>query len=93
MPFDTPANGESLDGDQRGNRASRFVCANLAEACWERRFEAYFVIKLSDCESEAAEVQTWLQFAAECEYVDRDTTIEFVKGLDRSSRDRDGGHD
>ena len=84
-PISRPANCESLGGDQHASRASRSVCANLAEACRERRYEAHFVSKLSDCESEAAEVQTWLQFAAECEYVYRGTTIEFVKGLDQSS--------
>jgi four helix bundle protein len=51
-------------------RASRSVCANMAEAWRKRRYEAHFVSKLSDCESEAAEVQVWLQFAVECRYVE-----------------------
>ena len=51
-------------------RASRSVCANMAEAWRKRRYEAHFVSKLSDCESEAAEVQVWLQFAVECKYVE-----------------------
>jgi four helix bundle protein len=53
-------------------RSSRSVCANLAEAWRKRRYEAAFILKLSDCESEAAETQVWLQFAVECEYLDRD---------------------
>src|SRR5215470_13283737 len=53
-------------------RASRSVCANLAEAWRKRRYEAAFVAKLSDSESEAAETQVWLQFAVECGYLDRD---------------------
>lgn len=53
-------------------RASRSVCANLAEAWRKRRYEAAFVAKLSDSESEAAETQVWLQFAVECDYLDRD---------------------
>ena len=44
-------------------RSSRSVCANLAEAWRKRRYEAAFVAKLNDCESEAAETQTWLKFA------------------------------
>jgi four helix bundle protein len=44
-------------------RSSRAVCANLAEAWRKRRYEAAFIAKLSDCESEAAETQVWLQFA------------------------------
>ncbi|MCG6134355.1 MAG: four helix bundle protein [Nostoc sp. LLA-1] len=44
-------------------RSSRSVCANLAEAWRKCRYEAAFVAKLSDSESEAAETQTWLKFA------------------------------
>ena len=45
-------------------RSSRSVCANLAEAWRKRRYEAAFISKLSDAEGEAAETQTWLEFAA-----------------------------
>ncbi|GAB4444263.1 MAG: four helix bundle protein [Anaerolineae bacterium] len=51
-------------------RSSRSVCANLAEAWRKRRYEAAFVAKLNDAEAEAAETQTWLQFAVECQYLD-----------------------
>ena len=54
-------------------RSSRSVCANLAEAWRKRRYEAAFVSKLCDAEAEAAETQTWLQFAAECHYLPLDT--------------------
>jgi four helix bundle protein len=53
-------------------RSSRSVCANLAEAWWKRRYEAAFISKLSDAESEAAETQVWLEFAAKCDYMSRD---------------------
>ena len=52
-------------------RASRSVCGNLAEAWRKRRYEAAFVSKLCDCEGEAAEVQTWLEFSVKCEYMER----------------------
>ena len=52
-------------------RSSRSVCANITEAWRKRRYPAAFVAKLSDAEGEAAETQTWLQFAVECEYIDR----------------------
>ncbi len=45
-------------------RASRSVCANIAESWRKRRYEAAFISKLSDAEAEAAETQTWLAFAA-----------------------------
>lgn len=41
-------------------RSSRSVCANLAEAWRKRRYEAAFIAKLSDAESEAAETQVHL---------------------------------
>jgi four helix bundle protein len=50
-------------------RSSRSVCSNLAEAWRKRRYEAAFVAKLSDCEAEAAETQTWLEFAQSCNYL------------------------
>lgn len=52
-------------------RSSRSVSANITEAWRKRRYPASFVAKLSDAEGEAAETQTWLQFAVECEYIDR----------------------
>ena len=52
-------------------RSSRSVCANLAEAWRKRRYEAAFVSKLSDCEAEAAETQTWIEFAVKSDYLDR----------------------
>ncbi|MEM9485621.1 MAG: four helix bundle protein [Cyanobacteria bacterium P01_F01_bin.116] len=51
-------------------RSSRSVCANLAEAWRKRRYEAAFIAKLNDSESEAAETQTWLEFSVKCNYMD-----------------------
>ena len=50
-------------------RSSRSVCANITEAWRKRRYPASFIAKLSDAEGEAAETQTWLQFAVECGYI------------------------
>lgn len=47
-------------------RSSRSVCSNLAEAWRKRRYSAAFVAKLNDAEAEAAETQTWIDFAVEC---------------------------
>ncbi|WP_414753693.1 four helix bundle protein [Anabaena sp. CCY 9910] len=51
-------------------RSSRSVCANMAEAWRKRRYKAAFVAKLNDCEAEAAETQTWIEFAVKCNYLD-----------------------
>ena len=54
-------------------RSSRSVAANVTEAWRKRRYEAAFIAKLSDSETEAAETQTWLQFAYRCRYLDEPT--------------------
>src|SRR5437899_6565358 len=53
----------------QARRSSRSVCANVAEAWRKRRYEAAFIAKLSDAESEAAETQVWLEFALQCNYL------------------------
>ena len=50
-------------------RSSRSVCANIAEAWRKRKYEAAFVSKLSDSETEAAETQVWLEFSVKCDYL------------------------
>ncbi|MBI4669227.1 MAG: four helix bundle protein [Elusimicrobia bacterium] len=50
-------------------RSSRSVAANIAEAWRKRRYEAAFVSKLNDAESEAAETQTWLELCYQCGYI------------------------
>lgn len=66
-------------------RASRSVCSNLAEAWRKRRYEAAFLAKVNDSESEAAETQTWLQFAVECLYLTRETGRELYRDYDKIS--------
>jgi four helix bundle protein len=57
-------------------RSSRSVCANNAEAWRKRRYPAHWASKLSDCEAEAAETQTWLKFAADCGYLKQEAETE-----------------
>lgn len=52
-------------------RSSRSVCANIAEAWRKRRYQAHFVSKLSDAESEAEETRVWLEFACRCGYMSK----------------------
>ena len=56
-------------------RSSRSVCANLSEGWRKRRYKAVFVNKLSDASQEAAETQTWLEFALKCNYINEETFI------------------
>jgi four helix bundle protein len=63
-------------------RSSRSVCANIAEAWRKRRYEAAFVCKLNDAETEAAETQTRLRFAVECDYLSSEVTQELQQTYD-----------
>lgn len=52
-------------------RSSRSVCTSLSEGWRKRRYKAVFVNKLSDSGQEAAETQTWLEFALACNYINK----------------------
>ncbi len=60
-------------------RSSRSVAGNIAEAWRKRRYTAAFVSKLNDAEGEAAESQTWAEFALRCGYL----TAQEVQELDQ----------
>lgn len=64
-------------------RSSRSVCANLAEGWRKRRYMAAFISKLADAEAEAAETQTWLQFAVKCGYLDRIQAAQLYQTYDQ----------
>jgi four helix bundle protein len=57
--------------------SSRSVAANIAEAFRKRRYEKAFIAKLSDAEGEAAETQTWIDFAFDCGYITQEQCIYF----------------
>ncbi len=63
-------------------RASRSVCANLAEAFRKRKYPKSFVAKLSDSEAESGEVQTWLEFALACKYINEEKYQELYNQYD-----------
>jgi four helix bundle protein len=50
-------------------RSSRSVCSSLSEAWAKRRYEAYFISKLTDADGENSETGTWLDFAKDCGYI------------------------
>ncbi len=58
------------------HRASHSVCQNIAEAWRKRRYEAAFVAKLSDAETEAGEMQCCLDIALRLNYLDQDRHAE-----------------
>ena len=50
-------------------RSSRSVSSHISEAWRRRRYLAAFCEKLNGSESEAAETQTWIEYAVRCEYI------------------------
>jgi len=54
-------------------RSSRSVCLNLREAWAKRRYEAHFVSKLTDCDGEASETDSSLDYAMACSYIEKAT--------------------
>jgi four helix bundle protein len=67
---------ETYSLTDQGRRSSRSVCANLAEAWRKRIYEAAFISKVNDAESEAAETQTWVAFAVDCGYLNSAAGME-----------------
>ncbi len=53
-------------------RSSRSICSCMAEAWRKRKYIKVFTSKLTDAAQEAAETQTWLEFALACEYITND---------------------
>ena len=64
-------------------RASRSVCANISEAWRKRRYLAAFVSKLSDAETEAAEIQAWLDFCLRLKYMRSEQDNDFDSRYER----------
>ncbi len=67
-------------------RSSRSVSANIAEAWGKRRYEAHFVSKLSDADSELLETEDWLLFAKAHGYLapaDFDTLYALMREIGR----------
>lgn len=64
-------------------RSSRSVCANIGEAWRKRRYEAHFISKLSDAETEAEETRVWLDIALRCGYVTKAQVVELDSAYDR----------
>jgi four helix bundle protein len=63
-------------------RSSRSVCANISEAFRKRRYPKSFIAKLVDSEGEGAETQTWLHFAFECNYMDKNVAYRLSEEYD-----------
>ena len=59
-------------------RSSRSICLNLREAWAKRRYEAHFVSKLTDCDGEANETDSALDFAKDCSYISEQSHVDLT---------------
>ena len=49
----------------------------------KRRYIAHFISKLTDCDGENSEIETWLEFAKCCQYI---TSSEFEELIEKNIR-------
>ena len=60
-------------------RSSRSVCANLREAWSKRRYEGHFISKMTDCDGENSETNTWIDYAKDCGYISVEQHVHLVE--------------
>jgi four helix bundle protein len=59
-------------------RASRSIPANMAEAWKKRQYLKAFISKIFDCAGEAGEVEVWLDFSKDFNYISVEKYKYFV---------------
>jgi len=52
-------------------RSSRSVCTNIGEGYRKRIYPKHFTTKMTDADGEATETSIWLDFALDCEYINK----------------------
>lgn len=67
-------------------RSSRSVCANFAEAYRKRLYVKNFISKLTDSDAENSETVVWLDFALECNYLEKEIHAKFIQETDEIGR-------
>ena len=75
---------EEIDSlTDQGRRSARSVSGHIAEGWRRRRYEAAFGDKLNGAEGEAAETQTWVEYAVRCNYMTAKDGRELHRTYDR----------
>ena len=64
-------------------RASRSVPANISEDWRKRRYKAAFIVKPSDSETEAFEMQCWLDFSLKAKFMTQSQYDDFDQRYER----------
>lgn len=61
-------------------RASRAICANIAEAYRARSYPKFFSSRIRIADSETSEMQVWIDFAKDCGYISQDVHQTLLDG-------------
>lgn len=67
-------------------RSSRSVCASIAEAYRKRLYVRHFISKLTDSDAENSETVVWLDFALECDYLEKKIHSQMLQETDEIGR-------
>jgi four helix bundle protein len=67
-------------------RSSRSVCANIGEGYRKRMYPKHFTSKMTDADGEATETTIWLDFALDCNYIDKETYNELLNKYNEIGR-------
>jgi four helix bundle protein len=62
-------NEEKFSLTDQVRRASRSVCANIAEAYRKKKYPAHFVLKITDSDAENSETGIWFDFSKDFQYL------------------------
>ena len=77
---------ESYSLTDQIRRSSRSVGAQIAEAWGKRRYQKYFLSKLTDADSEALETQHWISVAKDSDYISEEKAEELLSHTEELGR-------
>src|SRR5260221_14612803 len=67
-------------------RSSRSVCSCIAEAYRKRKYQGYFVNKISDADGENSETIVWLEFSLASKYITPEEEQELESAAEEVGR-------
>ena len=67
-------------------RSSRSVCTNIGEGYRKRRYPKHFTSKMTDADGECSETQIWLDFALDCNYINKTNHNKLFKDYEEVGR-------
>jgi len=78
--------GEMFSLTDQIRRSSRSIGAQISEAWAKRRYEKYFLSKLTDSDGEQQETQHWIETATDCGYLTEKQSAVLIKKCEEVGR-------